>query len=137
LFSYTDRVLEGGSAVVASEDVDDIPFLDLFLGGDGAAQRLTVMQNAVSFAGLGRMQPRAAANMEALVGSWEDRFGRGRVDRRLVGMRLRARAACAARSGQRGFSSAARSRILAARGRRARSPGRAVRPLAFLTRPPA
>jgi hypothetical protein len=29
--------------------------------------------------------------MEALVGSCEDRFGHGRVDRRLVGMRLRAR----------------------------------------------
>jgi hypothetical protein len=90
-FSYTDRVLEGGSAVAASEDVDDIPFLDLFVGANGAAQRLTVLQNAVSFAGLGRLQPRAASNMEALVGSCEDRFGHGRVDRRLVGMRLRAR----------------------------------------------
>jgi hypothetical protein len=29
--------------------------------------------------------------MEALVGSCEDRFGRGHMDRRLVGMRLRAR----------------------------------------------
>jgi hypothetical protein len=106
LFSYTDRVLEGGSAVAASEDVDDIPFLDLFVGVNGAAQRLTVVQNAVSFAGLGRMQPRAATNMEALVGSWEDRFGQGRMDRRLVGMRLRARGSVrpAGSEHRRGFS---------------------------------
>jgi hypothetical protein len=91
LFSYKDRLLESGHAVVAVEDGDDVPFLDFYVGTNGAAQRLTVLQNAVSFAGLGRMQPRAASNMEALVGSCEDRFGHGRVDRRLVGMRLRAR----------------------------------------------
>jgi hypothetical protein len=92
LFSYTNRVLEPGSAVaVSADDIDDIPFLDLYVGANGASQRLTVMQNAVSFAGLGRVQPRAASNMEALVGSCEDRFGRGHMDRRLVGMRLRAR----------------------------------------------
>lgn len=90
-FSYKDRVLEAGPLVAAAEDLDDTPFLDLFVGSNGSAQRLTVVQNAVSFAGLGRVQPRAASNMEALVGSCEERFGRARVDRRLVGMRLRAR----------------------------------------------
>jgi hypothetical protein len=105
--SYKDRVLEAGPAVVASsEDLDDVPFLDLFVRGNGAAQRLTVVQNAVSFAGLGRMQPRAASNMEALVGSCEDRFGHGRVDRRLVGMRLRARGSVRPQGSEhrRGFS---------------------------------
>jgi hypothetical protein len=92
LFSYKDRVLEPGPVIAAvADDLDDIPFLDLFVASDGAAHRLTVVQNAVSFAGLGRVQPRAASNMEALVGSCEDRFARGRLDRRLVGMRLRAR----------------------------------------------
>jgi hypothetical protein len=91
-FSYKDRLLEGGPAAAATlGEVDDTPFLDFYLGGDGAAQRLTVLQNAVSFAGLGRVQPRTASNMEALVGSCEDRFGQNRVDRRLEGMRLRAR----------------------------------------------
>jgi hypothetical protein len=92
LFSYKDRVLESGPPVTeTAEDVDDTPFLDLYVGPAGTSQRLTVVQNAVSFAGLGRMQPRAAANMEALVGSCEDRFGRAQLDRRLVGMRLRHR----------------------------------------------
>jgi hypothetical protein len=91
LFSYKDRVLESGPVVAAPEELDDIPFLDLFVGTEGRIQRLTMVQNALSFAGLGRLQPRAASNMEALVGNCEDRFGRGRVDRRLVGMRLRAR----------------------------------------------
>lgn len=92
LFSYRDRLLESGPIAAPAADVgDDTPFLDLYVGANGSSHRLTVLQNAVSFAGLGRMQPRAAANMEALVGSCEDRFGHARVDRRLVGMRLRAR----------------------------------------------
>jgi hypothetical protein len=91
-FSYKDRLLESGPAAPATlDEPEDTPFLDFYLGGDGASQRLTVLQNAVSFAGLGRVQPRAASNMEALVGSCEDRFGQTRVDRRLEGMRLRAR----------------------------------------------
>jgi hypothetical protein len=91
-FTYRDRLLEGASGGAATVDeADGTPFLDFYLGGDGASQRLTVLQNAVSFAGLGRVQPRAAANMEALVGSCEDRFGPQRVDRRLEGMRLRSR----------------------------------------------
>lgn len=89
--SYRDRLLESGPPPVgADDDFDDTPFLDLFVGTNGSSDRLTVVQNAVSFAGLGRVQPRAAANMEALVGNCEDRFGQTRVDRRLVGMRLRA-----------------------------------------------
>jgi hypothetical protein len=92
-FSLKDRLVE--STAVATEDATDgddtVPFLDLYLPLNGSVRRLTVQQNAVNFAGLGRVQPRAAANMDALVGSCEDRFGAERVDRRLVGMRLRTR----------------------------------------------
>lgn len=92
-FSIKDRLLEtGGSALAEAGAEEDItPFLDLFLPTDGHTRRYTVQQNAVSFSGLGRVQPRAAANMEALVGSCEDRFGADHVDKRLVGMRVRAK----------------------------------------------
>jgi len=108
VFSLRDRLVEA-SATPLEEDAegdDTVPFLDLFLPLNGAVRRLTVQQNAVSFAGLGRVQPRAAANMEALVGSCEDRFGAGRVDRRLVGMRLRTRVSRRAPGSEhrRGFS---------------------------------
>jgi hypothetical protein len=92
LFSYRDRVLDSAAApALPTDEVDDTPFLDLFVGAETPSHRLTVIQNAVSFAGLGRVQPRAASNMDALVGSCEDRFGHSLVDRRLVGMRLRSR----------------------------------------------
>lgn len=97
-FSIKDRLVEtspsrtsGSSAEVGVAEDDAVPFLDIYVPHDGIVQRFTVQQNAVNFSGLGRVQPRAAANMEALVGSCEDRFGNGRVDRRLVGMRLRQR----------------------------------------------
>jgi hypothetical protein len=92
-FSLKDRLVEtsAGGGEEAGEGDDAVPFLDLYLPLNGAVRRLTVQQNAVSFAGLGRVQPRAAANMEALVGNCEDRFGAERVDRRLVGMRVRTR----------------------------------------------
>jgi hypothetical protein len=93
VFSLKDRIVETSPTALEEgvEGDDTVPFLDLFLPANGSVRRYTVQQNAVSFAGLGRVQPRAAANMEALVGSCEDRFGAARVDRRLVGMRLRTR----------------------------------------------
>jgi hypothetical protein len=90
-FSIRDRLVEstsGGFEAPSPED-DSVPFLDIYLPQNGAVRRYTVLQNAVSFSGLGRVQPRAADNMDALVGSCEDRFGSDHVDRRLVGMRLR------------------------------------------------
>lgn len=92
-FSLKDRLVESSAVALeeGTEGDDVVPFLDLFLPVNGSVRRYTVQQNAVSFAGLGRVQPRAAANMEALVGSCEDRFGANHVDRRLVGMRLRTR----------------------------------------------
>lgn len=91
-FSIKDRLVESTSSTLAapSSDEDTVPFLDIYMPVNGSVRRFTVQQNAVSFSGLGRVQPRAAANMEALVGSCEDRFGSGSVDKRLVGMRLRA-----------------------------------------------
>ncbi|MDH3496027.1 MAG: hypothetical protein OER21_04635 [Gemmatimonadota bacterium] len=91
--SYRDRILETAPATGMQDDTgtEAVPFLDLWLMHGAEPTRLTISQNAVSFAGLGRVQPRAASNMEALVGSCEDRFGQTRVDRRLVGMRLRFR----------------------------------------------
>jgi hypothetical protein len=75
-----------------SQSIDDnVPFLDIYMPLNGELRRYTLQQNAVNFSGLGRVQPRAADNMEALVGSYEDRFGTQRLDKRLVGMRLRAR----------------------------------------------
>jgi hypothetical protein len=90
-FSIKDRLVESGSGghEAPSAEDDSIPFLDLYLPVEAALRRYTVLQNAVNFSGLGRVQPRAADNMEALVGSCEDRFGTNHVDRRLVGMRLR------------------------------------------------
>jgi len=91
-FSIKDRLMEPGSALTdATPEEDSVPFLDLFLPANGHTRRYTVQQNAVNFSGLGRVQPRAAANMEALVGSCEDRFGPDHVDKRLVGMRIRAK----------------------------------------------
>lgn len=107
-FSIRDRLVETGPATteVGGADEDAIPFLDLYVPQEGTIQRFTVQQNAVNFSGLGRVQPRAAANMEALVGSCEDRFGPTRVDRRLVGMRIRTRGSKRAPGSEhrRGFS---------------------------------
>ncbi|MDH4045249.1 MAG: hypothetical protein OEY20_04760 [Gemmatimonadota bacterium] len=106
-FSIKDRLMESGSTltdVVPEEDT--VPFLDIYMPVNGEVRRYTVQQNAVNFSGLGRVQPRAASNMEALVGSCEDRFGVDHVDKRLVGMRLRARIARRAPGAEhrRGFS---------------------------------
>jgi len=92
-FSIKDRLMEPGSSTLTEHgaEEDTVPFLDLYLPVNGGVRRYTVQQNAVNFSGLGRVQPRAAANMEALVGSCEDRFGADHVDKRLVGMRIRSR----------------------------------------------
>jgi hypothetical protein len=107
-FSIKDRLTESGPTTtdLGTPDDDIVPFLDIYVPAGGKVQRFTVQQNAVNFSGLGRVQPRAAANMEALVGSCEDRFGAERVDRRLVGMRLRHRSSRRAPGSEhrRGFS---------------------------------
>lgn len=92
-FSLKDRLVETGATTFGEtvDGDDSIPFLDIYMPINGEVRRLTVQQNAVNFSGLGRVQPRAADNMEALVGSYEDRFGEERLDKRLVGMRIRAR----------------------------------------------
>jgi hypothetical protein len=93
VFSLKDRLVEAGSSTHTEQgtEEDTVPFLDIYLPINGSIRRYTVQQNSVNFSGLGRVQPRAAANMEALVGSCEDRFGADHMDKRLVGMRLRAR----------------------------------------------
>jgi len=93
VFSLKDRLTEAGSSTHTEQgtEEDTVPFLDIYLPINGSIRRYTVQQNSVNFSGLGRVQPRAAANMEALVGSCEDRFGADHMDKRLVGMRLRAR----------------------------------------------
>ena len=83
-----DRLTESVSGPHALQEGETTPFFDIYVGG-AAPTRISVLQNAVSFAGLGRLQPRAAANMELLVERCEDRFSQGTVDRRLEGMRLR------------------------------------------------
>ena len=107
ILSYRDSLLEAAPAASAMRERDDgVPYLDLFVVSGGAARRFTVVQNAVNFSGLGRVHPRAAANMEALVGSCADRLARATFDRRLVGMRLRHRgnARPAGSEHRRGFS---------------------------------
>lgn len=93
MLSYRDRLLEaaGGGGGVAGEAADFVPFLDLFVFDGTATGRIAVFQNTVSFSGLGRVEPRAANNMQALVESCEGHFVRARFDRRLVGMRVRNR----------------------------------------------
>lgn len=92
MLSYRDRILEAsGGTEQPPDSVDHVAFLDLFLLDEGPANRITVLQNAVNFAGLGRVEPRAATNMDNLVATTESRFARGTFDRRLVGMQLRSR----------------------------------------------
>ena len=82
------------------------PFLDIYYRTNGELKRVSVIQNAVSFAGLSHVQPRAANNMAAFVDNCEDRFAQGQVDRRLEGMRLRVTGQRRARPAEhrRGFS---------------------------------
>lgn len=87
--SLRDRLTERVSGPHDVREADATPFFDIYVGGPATPTRISVVQNAVSFAGLGRLQPRAAANMELLVERCEDRFSHGTVDRRLEGMRLR------------------------------------------------
>ena len=93
MLSYRDRILEAtGSAGGAVGDAADyVPFLDLFVSNGATTSRIAVLQNLVNFSGLGRVEPRAASNLQALVEGCERRFARSRFDRRLVGMRVRAR----------------------------------------------
>ncbi len=140
ILTYRDSLLEaapGGAALTPGEE--GVPYLDLFVANGGGARRFTVIQNAVNFSGLGRVQPRAATNMEALVGSCADRLARATFDRRLVGMRLRHRgnARPAGSEHRRGFSYASPGlhALLAAVGRPIEAisqPELATR-LAFLT----
>jgi len=93
MLSYRDRILEtaGATAGGAEDPADYVPFLDLFVPNGTTVSRIAVLQNAVNFAGLGRVEPRAATNMQTLVESCESRFTRARFDHRLVGMRVRNR----------------------------------------------
>jgi len=92
ILTYREALLETAPAATSLREGDEgVPYLDLFVTDGETPRRFTVVQNAVNFSGLGRVQPRAAANMEALVGSCADRFARASFDRRLVGMRLRHR----------------------------------------------
>lgn len=106
MLTYRDSLLETASAGAVREADDEVPSLDLFVANGGGPRRFTMLQNAVNFSGLGRVQPRAATNMEVLVGSCADRFSRAVFDRRLVGMRLRHRpnARPAGSEHRRGFS---------------------------------
>lgn len=140
ILTYRDSLLEATPAVGALTPGDEsVPHLDLFVANGSEARRFTVIQNAVNFSGLGRVHPRTAANMEALVGSCSDRLARATFDRRLVGMRLRHRgnARRAGSEHRRGFSYASPGlyALLAAVGRPLEAisqPELATR-LAFLT----
>lgn len=89
--NFRDRIMELGTGVEpeAGDDEGAVPFLDIYVSPGKRPTRITVLQNAVDFSGLGHMQPRAASNMAALVENCEDRFKEATVDRRLEGMRLR------------------------------------------------
>ena len=92
IMSVRDQILDAGMSGSASQDeveVDATPFLDMYLTTGDKPIRISVVQNAVSFSGLGRVQPRAASNMASFVERCEDRFSHAAVDRRLEGMRLR------------------------------------------------
>jgi hypothetical protein len=89
LFSLRDRILETGSGATAAPDEETSPFFDIYVRSGSTPTRISVVQNSVNFAGLGRLQPRAAANMQLFVERCEDRFAHASVDRRLEGMRLR------------------------------------------------
>jgi len=93
MLSYRDRLLEAasGGGNVTGDASEYVPFLDLFVFDGATTGRIAVVQNAVNFAGLGRVEPSAASNMQALVESCEGHFVRARFDRRLVGMRVRSR----------------------------------------------
>lgn len=108
VFSLKDRLVEtgGGAAHDEGGGEDSTPFFDIYMPVEGKVRRFTVQQTGVNFSGLGRVQPRAADNMDLLVGRYEDRFGAERLDRRLVGMRIRSRLSRRARGSEhrRGFS---------------------------------
>jgi hypothetical protein len=107
MLSYRESLLEASpTGSVGREPDESVPYLDLFVATGGGARRFRVVKNAVNFSGLGRVHPRAATNMEALVGSCADRLARATFDRRLVGMRLRHRgnARPAGSEHRRGFS---------------------------------
>ncbi len=89
--SFRDRIMEVGAGVEseAGDAEGAVPFLDIYVSSGTRPTRITVLQNAVDFSGLGHMEPRAASNMAALVENCEDRFNEATFDRRLEGMRLR------------------------------------------------
>jgi hypothetical protein len=92
MMTLRDQILDAGTSSSADPgevQVDATPFLDIYLMTDDKPIRISVVQNAVSFSGLGRVQPRAASNMTSFVERCEDRFSHATVDRRLEGMRLR------------------------------------------------
>lgn len=75
----------------SSPDVESA-FLDLYTSVEGTLRRMSILQDRVDFSGLKELQlPRAADNLAMFVAECEDRFKRGRVDRRLMNMQPRER----------------------------------------------
>lgn len=68
---------------------EDPPFVDFYTMQDGAPRRLSVMQTGVDFSGLHMRWRRAADNMLLFLAECQDRFQNAKVDRRLVGLRVR------------------------------------------------
>ncbi len=94
--SHSAMVFSGrpstGMAPASDGEAENPTFLDMYVSREGELHRLTVVQGAVDFSGLGEWElPGAAENMAMLVAECEQRFSPLQVDRRLVGRRIRER----------------------------------------------
>jgi len=71
------------------EAADRSPFLDIYTTQDGNLSRATVFETAADFSSLPETPKDSTDNLAMLLAELESRFSRIRVDKRLVGMRLR------------------------------------------------
>ncbi len=83
----------------AHEAAENSPFFDTYFVRQKAAKRTTVLQEIVDFSGLPTVLPSATNNMAMLVAELEDRFTQKRLDKRMVGMRVRQRTTVSADEG--------------------------------------
>jgi hypothetical protein len=74
-----------------SHDPEIASFVDLYVRDAGVLRRFSVMEGLVDFSALDDPGPHGSTPMDTFVQKCEQRFPRTRIDRRLVGTRVRRR----------------------------------------------
>lgn len=84
-------VREATPGAARPRDPEIASFVDLYVRDAGVLRRFSVMEGLVDFSALDESDPHGPTPFETFVQKCEQRFPRARIDRRLVGTRVRRR----------------------------------------------